>query len=50
MTRYIIDTSFVVDHLRGDPDATARFARLFSDGDEAGRDVLMRRFRLYHWQ
>lgn len=35
MTRYIIDTSFVIDHLRGDPGATARFARLFSDGDEA---------------
>jgi predicted nucleic acid-binding protein len=35
MTRYVLDTSFVIDHLRGDSAATARFARLFNDGDEA---------------
>jgi predicted nucleic acid-binding protein len=34
MTRYVLDTSFVIDHLRGDPAAVARFARLFENGDE----------------
>ncbi|MGH2429250.1 MAG: type II toxin-antitoxin system VapC family toxin [Candidatus Limnocylindria bacterium] len=36
MTRYLLDTSFVIDHLRGDPVATARFDRLLDDGDEPG--------------
>jgi predicted nucleic acid-binding protein len=34
MTRYVLDTSFVIDHLRGDSAALARFARIFEDGDE----------------
>jgi predicted nucleic acid-binding protein len=34
MTRYVLDTSFVIDHLRGDPGAVARFAALFEFGDE----------------
>lgn len=34
MTRYILDTSFVIDHLRGDPAATERFARMFDNGDQ----------------
>jgi predicted nucleic acid-binding protein len=34
MTRYVLDTSFIIDHLRGEPAATERFARLFDDGDE----------------
>jgi predicted nucleic acid-binding protein len=34
MTRYVLDTSFVIDHLRGDPAAVARFAHLIETGDE----------------
>ena len=34
MTRYVLDTSFVIDHLRGDPAAVARFDRMFENGDE----------------
>jgi predicted nucleic acid-binding protein len=34
MTRYILDTTFIIDHLRGDAAAAERFARLFADGDE----------------
>lgn len=34
MTRYVLDTSFMIDHLRGDPAATRRFAQIFSDGDQ----------------
>jgi len=34
MTRYVLDTSFVIDHLRADPVAIARFARMFEDGDQ----------------
>lgn len=34
MTRYVLDTSFVIDHLRGDPVAIERFAQLFEDGDQ----------------
>ncbi len=34
MTRYVLDTSFVIDHLRGDAAAVERFARLFEDGDQ----------------
>jgi predicted nucleic acid-binding protein len=35
MTRYVLDTSFLIDHLRGDPAAVERFARIFEVGDEA---------------
>lgn len=34
MTRYVLDTSFVIDHLRADPAAVSRFDRLFEDGDQ----------------
>lgn len=32
--RYLLDSSFVIDHLNGIPAATARYARLFEDGDD----------------
>ena len=32
--RYVLDSTFVIDHLRGLPEAGSRFARLFADGDE----------------
>jgi predicted nucleic acid-binding protein len=32
--RYLLDTTFAVDYLRGNPAAVARFAKLFEDGDE----------------
>ena len=32
--RLLLDSSFVIDYLRGDSTAAARFARLFEDGDE----------------
>ena len=32
--RYLLDTTFLIDHLRGDGAAVARFERLFADGDE----------------
>ncbi len=35
MTRYVLDTSFVIDHLRGDPAAIERFDRIFVEGDQA---------------
>lgn len=35
MTRYVLDTSFVIDHLRGDPSAIERFDRIFEQGDQA---------------
>jgi predicted nucleic acid-binding protein len=34
LTRYVLDTTFVIDHLRGDPAALARFDRIFADGDQ----------------
>ncbi len=34
MTRYVLDTTFVIDHLRGDAAALDRFDRLFADGDQ----------------
>ena len=34
MTRYLLDTTFVIDILRGDPAAVTRFERVFADGDE----------------
>jgi predicted nucleic acid-binding protein len=35
MTRYVLDTSFLIDHLRGDAAAVGRFARIFELGDDA---------------
>jgi tRNA(fMet)-specific endonuclease VapC len=32
--RYLLDTTFVIDHLRGEPAAVSRLAQLFADGDE----------------
>ena len=32
--RYLFDSTFVIDYLRDDAAAAARFARLFDDGDE----------------
>ncbi len=32
--RYLLDSAFVIDHLRGLPEAVARYGRLFADGDE----------------
>lgn len=32
--RYLLDTSFAIDHLRGEPAARRRFDRFFEDGDE----------------
>jgi predicted nucleic acid-binding protein len=32
--RYLIDTTFVIDHLRGDEAATAKLERLVASGDE----------------
>jgi predicted nucleic acid-binding protein len=32
--RYLLDTTFVIDHLRGDPVAVSRLARMVENGDE----------------
>lgn len=32
--RLVLDSTFVIDHLRGDPGATARMRRIVEDGDE----------------
>ncbi|MCI0583933.1 MAG: PIN domain-containing protein [Chloroflexi bacterium] len=32
--RLMLDASFLIDHLRDDPGAVARFAAIFEDGDE----------------
>jgi predicted nucleic acid-binding protein len=32
--RYLLDTTFVIDHLRGDARAVARLARMVETGDE----------------
>lgn len=32
--RYLLDTTLLIDHLRGERAAVARFVRLFEDGDE----------------
>jgi predicted nucleic acid-binding protein len=32
--KYLLDTTFVIDHLRGDPEAVARFVRIVDNGDE----------------
>ena len=34
MTRYVLDTSFIIDHLLGVKAATDRFAQLFEHGDQ----------------
>jgi predicted nucleic acid-binding protein len=34
VTRYVVDTSFVIDHLRGDRAAVDRLERIFGEGDE----------------
>lgn len=34
MARYLLDTTFLIDYLRGDPLAVARFARFFEEGDD----------------
>ncbi|CAN5798144.1 hypothetical protein BH24CHL6_BH24CHL6_06850 [soil metagenome] len=32
--RYLLDTTFVIDYLRGEPAASERFARFFDEGDD----------------
>ena len=32
--RYLLDTTFVIDHLRSDPGALAALERMLADGDE----------------
>ena len=32
--RLLLDSTFVIDHLRGEPDAVDRFRRIFEDGDD----------------
>jgi predicted nucleic acid-binding protein len=32
--RYLLDTTFVIDHLRGDPDAVRHLAEIVERGDE----------------
>ena len=32
--RFLLDTTFVIDHIRGDPDARATMARLVERGDQ----------------
>ncbi len=34
MTRYVLDSSFLIDHLRGESSATARFVEMNETGDE----------------
>lgn len=34
MTRYMLDTTFLIDYLRDDPVAVDRFAQFFTDGDD----------------
>lgn len=33
VTQYLLDTSFLIDHLRGKPEAIGRMRRLVEDGD-----------------
>jgi predicted nucleic acid-binding protein len=35
MSRYLLDTTFIIDHLRGRPEAVARLRRLVEVGDVA---------------
>lgn len=32
--RYLLDSTFVIDYLRGDPDAIERYRRMFDAGDD----------------
>jgi predicted nucleic acid-binding protein len=32
--RYLLDTTFAIDYLRGEPASTARFEKFLEDGDE----------------
>jgi predicted nucleic acid-binding protein len=32
--RIMLDSAFVIDHLRGEPSAVERFRRMFEDGDD----------------
>jgi predicted nucleic acid-binding protein len=32
--KYVLDTTFAIDYLRGEPAAVERFERLFADGDD----------------
>lgn len=32
--RLLLDSTFVIDHLRGEPEATDRLRRIFEDGDD----------------
>jgi predicted nucleic acid-binding protein len=32
--RLVLDSTFVIDHLRGEPAAAKRFQRIFEDGDD----------------
>ena len=34
VTRYLLDAAFLIDYLRGNPDATDRMRRIFEEGDE----------------
>lgn len=34
MTRYLLDSTFLIDHLRGDTEATARFIAMNETGDD----------------
>ncbi len=35
MAHYLLDATFLIDYLRGDPAAVERFDRFFVDGDDA---------------
>jgi hypothetical protein len=35
MTRYVLDSTFLIDHLRGEPAAVARFREMNETGDES---------------
>jgi predicted nucleic acid-binding protein len=34
VARFLLDSSFLIDHIRGDSDATARFIELNEEGDD----------------
>ncbi len=34
MARFLLDTTFLIDYLRDDPAAVARFERFFAEGDD----------------
>jgi predicted nucleic acid-binding protein len=35
LTRYVLDSTFLIDHLRGDPEAVQRFRDMNESGDES---------------